>query len=688
MSSEFTPDLFINRELSNLQFNRRVLELSQDTSVPLLERLRFMCISCSNLDEFFEVRAARLKQQQMHNIDPQDPAGMSAAQQLEAISKEAHSLVKEQYIVFNQQLIPELEAENIHFLRRSAWTEQQSNWLNNHFKRELAPLLSPLGLDHAHPFPRILNKSLNFIVQLEGKDAFGRDSGMAIVQAPRALPRIIRLPEEISPSPDTFVFLSSVIHAHVDDLFPGMTSLGSYQFRVTRNSDLFVSEEADDLMLALKGELLSRNYGDEVRLEVADDIQPRLKNYLVEKCRLDEQDVYPVNGPVNLSRLAAVVDMVDRPELKFPAIRPGFPEDFVTDQDIFDYISDKRYVLMHHPYQSFDPVVNLVQQAAVDKKVVAIKMTLYRTGSKSQIADALVAAARAGKEVTAVIELRARFDEEANIALATRLQDAGAYVAYGVVGHKTHAKMTLVVRRQGRRLKRFVHLGTGNYHAGTAKAYTDYGMLSDDSALGSDVHRLFLQLTGLGKSLNLKKMLSAPFTLHSSMVKFIRHEAEHARAGRKALIRAKMNSLIEPKIIEELYKASQAGVKIELIVRGVCGIRPGIKGVSENIHVRSIMGRFLEHTRVFYFYNDGEENLYCASADWMGRNFFKRIESCFPVEQYALKRRIIKETFTTHLRDNCQSWVLKSNGTYKRVKPSKRAKPRNAHEILIEMMQG
>ncbi|OOY41333.1 polyphosphate kinase 1, partial [Solemya velum gill symbiont] len=385
--------------------------MSQDTSVPLLERLRFMCISCSNLDEFFEVRAARLKQQQMHNIDPQDPAGMSAAQQLEAISKEAHSLVKEQYIVFNQQLIPELEAENIHFLRRSAWTEQQSNWLNNHFKRELAPLLSPLGLDHAHPFPRILNKSLNFIVQLEGKDAFGRDSGMAIVQAPRALPRIIRLPEEISPSPDTFVFLSSVIHAHVDDLFPGMTSLGSYQFRVTRNSDLFVSEEADDLMLALKGELLSRNYGDEVRLEVADDIQPRLKNYLVEKCRLDEQDVYPVNGPVNLSRLAAVVDMVDRPELKFPAIRPGFPEDFVTDQDIFDYISDKRYVLMHHPYQSFDPVVNLVQQAAVDKKVVAIKMTLYRTGSKSQIADALVAAARAGKEVTAVIELRARFDE-------------------------------------------------------------------------------------------------------------------------------------------------------------------------------------------------------------------------------------------------------------------------------------
>jgi polyphosphate kinase len=319
--------------------------------------------------------------------------------------------------------------------------------------------------------------------------------------------------------------------------------------------------------------------------------------------------------------------------------------------------------------------------------VVAIKMTLYRTGSKSAIADALVKAARAGKEVTAVIELRARFDEEANIQLATRLQDAGAYVAYGVVGHKTHAKMTLIVRRQGRRLKRFVHLGTGNYHAGTAKAYTDYGMLSDNSALGSDVHRLFLQLTGLGKSLNLKKMLSAPFTLHSTMVDHIRREAKNAKAGKKALVRAKMNSLIEPLIIEELYKASQAGVKIELIVRGVCSIRPGIQGVSENIHVRSVMGRFLEHTRVFYFYNNGEENLYCASADWMGRNFFKRVESCFPIEERALKRRIIKEVFTTYLRDNCQSWVLKANGSYKRLKPTRGAGRRNAHDILMEMMK-
>lgn len=687
MSQAITPDLFINRELSLLQFNRRVLELAADASVPLLERLRFLCISSSNLDEFFEVRVARLQQQLKHDISPNDPAGMAADEQLNAIAKEAHKLVRDQYALFNDVLIPQLKKEDIHFLRRSEWTEAQSQWLSNHFKRELAPLLTPLGLDPAHPFPRILNKSLNFIVQLEGKDAFGRDTGMAIVQAPRALPRIIRLPPEIGGGPDIFVFLSSIIHAHVDDLFPGMSSLGSYQFRVTRNSDLFVSEEADDLMLALKGELLSRNYGDEVRLEISDDITPSLERFLIDQCDLEDQDVYRVNGPVNLSRLMAVIDMADRPDLKYPSFTPGYPEGYNKDRDIFEYITARRYVLMHHPYESFEPVIDLIRQAAADPKVVAIKMTLYRTGSKSAIADALVKAARAGKEVTAVIELRARFDEEANIQLATRLQDAGAYVAYGVVGHKTHAKMTLIVRRQGRRLKRFVHLGTGNYHAGTAKAYTDYGMLSDNSALGSDVHRLFLQLTGLGKSLNLKKMLSAPFTLHSTMVDHIRREAKNAKAGKKALIRAKMNSLIEPQIIEELYRASQAGVKIELIVRGVCSIRPGIKGISENIHVRSVMGRFLEHTRVFYFYNDGEENLYCASADWMQRNFFKRVESCFPIEERVLKRRMIKEVFTTYLRDNCQSWVLKANGTYKRLKPTRGAGRRNAHDILMETMK-
>jgi polyphosphate kinase len=680
------PSLYINRELSLLQFNRRVLDLAEDQSVPLLERLRFLCISCSNLDEFFEIRVARLQQQLKFKIDPQDPAGMSAGEQLQAIFPIAQKLVQDQYQLLNDTLLPALDKEGIKFLRRSDWTDEQAEWVKEHFRRELLPLMTPLGLDPAHPFPRILNKSLNFIVQLEGKDAFGRDSGMAIVQAPRALPRIIRLPEAMCEGPNIFVFLSSVIHAHVDEMFPGMSAQGCHQFRVTRNSELFVEEDADDLLNALKGELLSRNYGAAVRLEVADSCTPKMRQFLMDKFQLDERDTYQVNGPVNLYRMMAVVDMVERPDLKYKGFVPGIPPDYSSDRDIFEFIESKQYVLLHHPYQSFDPVVHFARQAAFDPKVVAIKMTLYRTGLESAVVDALVNAARAGKEVTAVIELRARFDEEANIALASRLQDAGAYVAYGIVGHKTHTKMTMVVRREGNKLKRFVHLGTGNYHAGTAKAYTDYGLLTDDQILGNDVHRLFMQLTGLGKGQNLNKLLQAPFTLHTSMLDKIQRETEHARAGKPAGIRAKMNSLIEPTIIQALYEASQSGVKIELIVRGICSIRPGIQGISENIHVRSVMGRFLEHTRVFYFFNDGKEELYCASADWMPRNFFRRIESCFPVDDKKLKRRIIRETFTTYLRDNTQSWILHSNGQYKRKKSARNAKTHNAHDELIELL--
>jgi polyphosphate kinase len=681
-----SPSLYINRELSLLQFNQRVLELATDDAIPLLERLRFLCISCSNLDEFFEIRVSRLHQQQKFNIDPMDPAGMSAYEQIHAITANAHRLVRNQYDLLNEVLLPSLETEGVYFLPRSRWTESQAQWVYEHFKRELLPLITPLGLDPAHPFPRILNKSLNFIVQLEGKDAFGRDSGLALVQAPRALPRIIRMPEEIGGGPNTFVFLSSIIHAHVSDMFPGMTAKGCYQFRVTRNSDLFVEEDADDLLNALKGELLSRNYGAAIRLEVADNCEPHLVRFLMDKFQLQQSDVYQVNGPVNLSRLASVIELVDRPDLKYRPFTQGLPKDYSSERDMFDYITTHRNVLLHHPYQSFEPVIHFISQAAKDPDVVAIKMTLYRTGSSSAIADALVAAARAGKEVTAVIELRARFDEEANIALASRLQDAGAYVAYGVVGYKTHAKLTLVVRRHGKRLKRFVHLGTGNYHAGTAKAYTDFGLITDDPALGSDVHRLFMELTSLGKTLNLKKLLHAPFTLHSSMLEKIRRETAHAKAGKTARIRAQMNALIEPEIIRALYEASQAGVKIDLIVRGICSLRPGIKDISENIQVRSVMGRFLEHSRVFYFLNDGEDELYCASADWMPRNFFRRVESCFPIDDPKLKKRIIQETFTLYLRDNTQSWLLKSNGQYQRKKPSRDTQTFNAQESLLSLL--
>jgi len=679
------PEYFINRELSLLMFNRRVLELGKDDSVPLLERLRYLCISCSNLDEFFEVRAASVLQQLKLNITTLDPAGLSPEEQMEQIAVQAHALVHDQYDLFNKILVPELEENDIHFLRRSQWNEEQTNWVRNYFRRELLPVLTPLGLDPAHPFPRILNKSLNFIVKLEGKDAFGRESDMAVVQAPRALPRIIRMPADISPSKDTFVFLSSVIHAHVDDMFPGMHALGCYQFRVTRNSELFVEEDVDDLLSALEGELPIRNYGDSVRLEVADVCPAEIYRLLMEKFNLEERDLYRVNGPVNLHRLMAVVGLVQRDELKFPPFQPRLPADFRPEGNIFEYIDAHKQVLLHHPFQSFEPVIQFLTQAAQHPNTVAIKMTLYRTGPDSPIVSALVAAAKAGKEVTAVIELRARFDEAANIAVATRLQDAGAYVAYGVVGYKTHAKLTLVVMRQRRRLKRYIHMGTGNYHSGTAKAYTDYGLLTSDRVLGDDVHRLFMQLTGLGKAVNLKKLMQAPFTLYEGMVERIRREAEHARAGKRALIRLKMNSLVEPNIIADLYAASCAGVKIELIVRGVCCLRPGVKGVSDNIHVRSVMGRFLEHTRVFYFLNGGQDELYCSSADWMPRNFFRRVESCFPVEDRQLKRRIIRETFTTYLRDNSQAWVLRPTKKYKRLKPSAKAKRRAAQEILLEM---
>lgn len=679
------PELYINRELSLLQFNRRVLDLARDGTVPLLERLRFLCISCSNLDEFFEVRAAGVKQLLDMGLPGSDPAGLTPAAQMEAISTQAHQLVQEQYDVFNDELTPLLREEGIHFVRRTHWDEAQARWVRNYFNRQLLPLLTPLGLDPAHPFPRVLNKSLNFVVTLEGKDAFGRESGMAVVQAPRSLARIIRLPGDIAPSPNSFVFLSSVIHAHVGGLFPGMEVTGCYQFRVTRNSDLFVEEEeVEDLLKALKGELAHRHYGDAVRMEVADNCPEHVYRFLMQKFGLDESALYQVNGPVNLHRLMEVVNLVERPDLKFPSFVPGMPKGFGKDTNILELIEERGSILLHHPYESFTPVEEFIRQAARDPEVVAIKMTLYRTGSDSPIADALVAAARAGKEVTAVIELRARFDEEANIQLATRLQEAGAYVAYGVVGHKTHAKMALVVRRHNQRLKRFVHLGTGNYHSGTARAYTDYGMLSDDRVLGDDVHRLFMQLTGLGKGTRLKKMLQSPFTLHKAVVEKIRREAEHARAGRKALVRAKMNALIEPEVIKALYEASQAGAEVDLIIRGVCCLRPGVPGVSENIHVRSIMGRFLEHTRVFYFLNDGEEEVYCSSADWMPRNFFRRVESCFPVDDEATRKRIIHESFEIPLADNTNAWVLQPDGIYKRLAPMGRAHPKTAQNILLE----
>jgi len=680
------PDLYFNRLLSLLEFNRRVLAQAQDPDTPLLERLKFLCICTANMDEFFEVRVSGVKHKAEAGSVQAESDNRSPQEILKAISATSHELVDEQYRVLNEELIPSLAEQDIRFIRRAHWTDAQTEWLREYFEDELLPVLSPLGLDPAHPFPKVLNKSLNFIISLEGKDAFGRNSGFAIVQAPRALPRVIQLPRDGEDNgPWDFVFLSSVIHAFVDQLFPGMKIKGCFQFRVTRNSDLFVDEEeVDDLLRALEGELPSRRYGEGIRLEVAANCSEELANFLLRKFELGPDDLYQVDGPVNLNRLMAVYDLVDRPELKFPSFTPGLPADFSRSGNIFKYLR-KRELLLHHPYQSFAPVIELVNQASTDPDVLAIKQTLYRTGPDSAIVDHLVRAAREGKEVTVVIELRARFDEEANIALANRLQEAGVHVVYGVVGHKTHAKMLLVVRREGRKLRHYVHLGTGNYHSRTARLYSDYGLFTSDKQIGEDVHRLFLQLTSLGRFSELKRLLQSPFTLQETIVQRIHREAEHARAGREARIIVKVNSLTETGVIQALYQASQAGVQIDLIVRGMCCLRPGVHGVSENIRVRSIIGRFLEHTRVFYFHNDGKSDLYASSADWMERNFFRRVETAFPLLDEEARRRVLLD-LDCYLRDNTQAWALQPDGRYVRLQPGDGEAPYSAQRALLELL--
>ncbi len=677
-----TPEFFLNRELGLLAFNRRVLAQAEDERNPLLERLKFLCIVSSNLDEFFEVRVAGLIDQIEHNAPATGADGMSPRQVKALVSVEAHQLIERQYQILNEQVLPQLAEQNIRFLRRTHWNHAQQEWIRNYFFRELMPILTPIGLDPAHPFPRMLNKSLNFAVELEGKDAFGRNSGIAIVQAPRALPRVIKLPKEIAGCEHGFVFLSSILHAHVHELFSGMTVKGCYQFRVTRNSELLVDdEEATDLRKALQGELTHRQYGDEVRLEVADSCPPEMTSFLLSQFGLTQEDLYQVNGPVNLVRLMQVPDWVDRPDLKFIPYTPSIPKEIAKEPDIFKVVR-KGDVLLHHPYQSFNPVVEFLKQASEDPNVLAIKQTIYRTSADSTLMHSLIEAARRGKEVTVVVELMARFDEEANINWAAKLEDAGAHVVYGVVGHKTHAKMAMVVRREDERLRRYVHLSTGNYHQRTASLYTDFGLLTCNEDICSDVNDLFAQLTGLGKASKLKHLWQSPFTLHQQLVKAIQREADHARAGHKARIVAKMNALLDPDIIKALYEASNAGVRIELIVRGVCALRPGIPGLSENIRVVSIVGRFLEHSRIFYFYNNKAEDLYLASADWMYRNFFRRIEACFPVLDAKLKKRVFKEGLEIYLKDTAQAWDMAPDGTFHR-RPARRGMSISAQSQLL-----
>lgn len=676
--------VFLNRELSQLAFNRRVLAQAEDSRIPLLERLRYLCIASSNLDEFFEVRIASLLAKSRLDGNTKEPATLAAM--LALTSVECHDIVERQYQILNKDVLPLLSHHGVHLLRDQDRNDAQRAWVKAYFDREVRPLLTPIGLDPAHPFPQVVNKSLNFIVELSGKDAFGRGTAIAILRAPRVLPRIIRLPDELMPDgTSAFCLLSSIIHAHISDLFTGRDILGYSQFRVTRNSDLWVDEEeVKNLRQALQGELQTRQFGVAVRLEVAKNCPEHLSQLLLAQFSIGQNRLYQVDGPVNMVRLSELIHLADRPALEFTPFVPRFPAT-LANGSLFDYLK-KQDVLLHHPFQSFQPVVEFIRSAALDPEVVAIKQTIYRTGMNSDLMESLIIAAQRGKEVTVIVELMARFDEEANINWADRLERAGAQVVYGVVGLKIHAKLALVIRRENDTLRYYAHLGTGNYHPTTTKIYTDFGLLTANVALATEVNEIFIHLTSLTKPRKLSYLWQAPFTLQKEFIKAIRNEAAIARAGRPGRIIAKMNALLDESVIRALYAASADGVKIDLIVRGACALRPGVPGLSENIRVRSIIGRFLEHSRIYYFRNDLAHDVMLSSADWMNRNLFRRIEVAFPVLDKALKKRVITEGLDPYLKDNTNSWELDSNGLYHRRKPHRRQKPFSAQQYLMNTL--
>jgi polyphosphate kinase len=654
----------LSRERAILAFNRRVLAQAQRTDVPLLERLRYVCIVSSNMDEFFEVRFADF----LEAARAGDQG--TARRELEAVAAESHQLIDEQYAVFNDQLTPLLRREGIVILNHAERSAAQREWVDRFFQKQVRPLLVPVGLDPSHPFPQVANKSLNFIVRLGGRDAFGRANGIAIVKVPRVLPRVIRLPSELAPGQQAFVLLTSVIRAHLSELFPGREVEAFSQFRVTRDSDLEVDEaDVQNLRQALRTGLTTRHFGQAIRLEVVNTCPDELSAFLLQQFALPEAALYKVNGPVNLVRLNQLIDQADAPTLRFPPYEPVWPERRLPrDRSIFAQLRE-RDVLLHHPFESFEPVVEFLREAVRDPDVLAIKQTIYRTGSESPLMEALIEAARCGKEVMVVVELKARFDEEANINWAERLEAVGAQVVYGIVGLKTHAKLLLVTRREGASLRRYAHLSTGNYNPKTAKLYTDIGYLTADPELTADADAVFQQLASLGKTRPLRVLLQAPFTLHRRSGQLIDRVAEAARAGHPARIVAKINALTDTVLIEKLMRASQAGASIDLIVRGACMLPPGLPGATERIRVRSVVGRFLEHSRVLYFrWGEGrdDEVLYLSSADWMGRNMFRRIEVAWPVRDAALRQRVIDECLVPYLHDRRDAWLQQPDGSYRR----------------------
>ncbi|MCX2861117.1 polyphosphate kinase 1 [Paucibacter sp. PLA-PC-4] len=673
MTLPATPPLaLLNREQAILEFNRRVLAQAQRDDVPLLERLRYICIVSSNLDEFFEVRFADMLEA------ARDPASQVSSRDVERVGRAAHVLIDQQYAIFNEQVMPVLLKEHISILNHADRNEEQRRWVGKFFEREVRPLLMPVGLDPAHPFPQVANKSLHFIARLSGKDAFGRDNRIAIVKVPRVLPRVIKLPEAISGGQQAFVLLTSVIRAHLEELFPGRQVEAFSQFRVTRDSDLEVDEEEiANLRHALRSGLTTRHFGRAVRLEVVNTCPEELSQFLLEQFVLPPAALYRVNGPVNLVRLNELIDQTDAPELRFLPHEPVWPEGRLPrGKSIIDRIK-KGDVLLHHPFESFEPVLEFLREAVYDPDVLAIKQTVYRTGSKSELMDLLIEAARRGKEVMVVVELKARFDEEANINWAERLEAVGAQVVYGIVGYKTHAKLLMVMRREmhgGKPvLRRYAHLSTGNYNPKTARLYTDLGYLTADPDITADADTVFRQLASLGKIKAPKRLLLAPFNMHSRMMELLQQVADAARAGYQARVVLKINALTDAELIGGLLAAGQAGARVDLIVRGACMLPPGLPGVSENILVRSVVGRFLEHSRVSYFrWGDGDEQeaLYLSSADWMSRNMFRRIEVAWPVLDPKLRQRVIDEALQPYLHDSLDAWQLGPDGHSNRISDS------------------
>ncbi len=661
-SDENRPVL-LDRDLSILAFNERVLDWAHRPDVPVLERLRYLCIVSSNLDEFFEVRAEPHVMGALHGLNH----GPYTEKSLTAITAQANAMVAQQYALYNDDLLPALNRQGFRILSHGERDSAQRRWVRSYFQKEVQPLLVPVGLDPSHPFPQVANKSLNFIVQLSGKDAFGRSNEIAIVKVPRVLPRLIPLPARLCGGSTSFVLLSSVIRAHLSELFPERVVGQFSQFRVTRHSELEVDEDdAKNLRMALRQGLQHRNYGQAVRLEVSSDCSQRLVDFLRKEFQLPEPSVFRVNGPVNLVRLMQLIDLANAPHLLFPPYKASFPVQLPQHGSVLARLRQGD-VLIHQPFESFDGVLAFLREAAMDPDVLAIKQTIYRTGSDPAMMDLLREAVRRGKEVTAVVELKARFDEEANINWAEQLESIGVQVVYGVVGLKTHAKMLLVTRREGRTLRRYGHLSTGNYNPRTARLYTDISYLTADASITADMDQLFLHLASQSRLPKMKRLLVAPFHLQADMLALISAAGKAAAAGQDGRIVIKMNALTDEPLMEALLLAGQQGASIDLIVRGACMLPAGLSGVSENIRVRSVIGRFLEHSRVFYFRAGQHESLYLSSADWMSRNMTRRIELAWPVDDPALRQRIIDECLLAYLHDSRDAWDLAPDGRYHRV---------------------